>query len=103
MRYFITPRVFPPYKHYSNELSVCDAFDYTDVSYISDTYRIIITVFKAQFIQYTKYTKYAFLLLLSIFATPSVYNHHQHLTFIIHQPVLKVYRLVPLINKRGEL
>ena len=57
---------YPPplYKHYSNELSVCDAFDYTHVLYISDTFLIIISVFNAQFIHYTKYAKYAFLLLL---------------------------------------
>ena len=66
MSCFITPRVIPLYKDYSNELSVCDAFDYTHVLYISDTFLIIISVFNAQFIQYTKCAKYAFLLLLSI-------------------------------------
>ena len=59
-------RVIPLYKLYSNELSVCDAFDYTHVPYISDTFIIIIPVFNAQFKQYTNHAKYAFLLLLSI-------------------------------------
>ena len=66
MSYLITPRVIPLYKHYSNELSICDTFDYTQVPYISDTFHIIKSVFNTQFIQYTKYAKYVFLLLLSI-------------------------------------
>ena len=63
---FITPRVTPLYHHYSNELSICDAFDKTHVLYISDTLNIIRSVFKPQFIHYSKYAKYAFLLLFSI-------------------------------------
>ena len=67
MSYFITPRVTPLYHHYSNELSICDAFDKTHVLYISDTLNIIRSVFKPQFIHYSKYAKYAFLLLFSIY------------------------------------
>ena len=51
MRYFITPRVTPLYYHYSNEPSICDAFDYTHVPYISDTLHtlhIIRSLFKPQ-------------------------------------------------------
>ena len=46
--------------------SICDAFDYTHVQYINDTLHINRSVFKPQFIHYTKYAKYAFLLLSSI-------------------------------------
>ena len=60
------PRVTPLYYHYSNEPSICDAFDNTDVQYINDSLHIIRSVFKPQFIHYTKYTKSAFLLLSSI-------------------------------------
>ena len=64
------PRVLPLYYHYSNEPSICDAFDNTHVQDINDTLHIIRSVFKPQFIHYTKYAKYAFLLLFSIC------NHH---------------------------
>ena len=60
------PRVTPLYYHYSNEPSICDAFDNTHVQYINDALHIIRSVFKPQFIHYTKYAKYAFLLLSSI-------------------------------------
>ena len=46
---------------------MCDAFDNTHVPYISDTLRIIRSVFKSQFLHFTKYAKYAFLLLFSIY------------------------------------
>ena len=59
-------RVTPLYYRYSNELSIRDAFDNSHVQYISDTLHIIRSVFKPQFIHYTKYAKYAFLLLFSI-------------------------------------
>ena len=64
--YFITPRVTPLYYNYSNEPSICDAFDNSHVQYISDTLDIIRSVFNPQFILYTKCAKYAFLLLFSI-------------------------------------
>ena len=70
------PRVTPLYYHYSNELSICDAFDNTHVQYINDTLHIIRSVFKPQFIHYTKYTKYAFLLLSSI---------HVHTVHFVYQ------------------
>ena len=60
------PRVMPLYYHYSNEPSICDAFDNTHVQYTNDTLDIIRSVFKPKFIHYTKYAKYAFLLLFSI-------------------------------------
>ena len=60
------PRVMPLYYHYFNEPSICDAFDNTHVQYINDTLDIIRSVFKPQFMHYTKYAKYAFLLLFSI-------------------------------------
>ena len=60
------PRVTPLSYHYSNEPSICDAFDNTHVPYISDTLRIIRSVLKPQFMHYTKCVKYAFLLLSSI-------------------------------------
>ena len=60
------PRVMPLYYHYSNESSICDAFDNTHVQYTNDTLDIIRSVFKPKFIHYTKYAKYAFLLLFSI-------------------------------------
>ena len=60
------PRVMPLYYHYSNEPSICDAFDKTHVQYINDTLNIIRSVFKPHFIHYTKCAKYAFLLLFSI-------------------------------------
>ena len=47
--------------------SICDAFDNTHVQYINDTLHINRSVFKPQFIHYTKYAKYAFLLLSSIY------------------------------------
>ena len=50
----------------SFEPSICDAFYNTHVQYINDTLDIIRSVFKPQFIHYTKYAKYAFLLLFSI-------------------------------------
>ena len=56
----------PLYHHYSNEPSICDAFDYSHAQYISDTFHIIRSVFKPQFINYTNYAKYAFRLLFSI-------------------------------------
>ena len=40
MSYFITPRVTPLYHHYSNEPSICDAFDNSHVQYIRDTLHI---------------------------------------------------------------
>ena len=40
------PRVTPLYYHYSNESSICDAFDDTRVQYINDTLHIIRSVFK---------------------------------------------------------
>ena len=61
------PRVMPLYYHYSYKPFICDAFDNTHVQYINDTLDIIRSVFKPQFIHYTKYTKYAFLLLFSIY------------------------------------
>ena len=61
------PRVMPLYYRYYKEPPICDAFDYTHVQYISDTLDIIRSVFKPQFIHYTKYAKYAFLLLFSIY------------------------------------
>ena len=60
------PRVTLLYYHYSNEPSICGAFDNTHVQYINDTLHIIRSVFKPQFIHYTKYAKYAFRLLSSI-------------------------------------
>ena len=60
------PRVTYLYYHYSNDPSIRDAFDKSHVQYISDTLHIIRSVFKPQFIHYTKYAKYAFLLLFSI-------------------------------------
>ena len=71
MSYFITPRVTPLYYHYSNEPSICDAFDNSRVQYISDTLHMIISVFNPKFIHYTKYVKYAFLLLFSIYVSGS--------------------------------
>ena len=47
-------------------IHICDAFDNTHVPCIIDTLHIIRSVFKPQFIHYTKYAKYAFLLLFSI-------------------------------------
>ena len=70
MSSFITLRVTPLYYHYSNEPPICDAFDNSHVQYTSDTFHIIRSVFKPQFIHYTKYEKYAFLLLFSIVLTP---------------------------------
>ena len=67
------PRVTPLNYHYSNEPSICDAFDYyTHVPYISDALHIIRSVFKPHFIHYTKYAKYAFLLLSSIYKNPCI-------------------------------
>ena len=43
------PRVMSLYYHYSNEPSICDAFDSTHVQYINDTLDIIRSVFKPQF------------------------------------------------------
>ena len=40
MSYFIMPRVTPLYHHYSNEPSVCDAFNDTHVQYINDTLHV---------------------------------------------------------------
>ena len=65
MSYFITPRVTPLYYHYSNEPSICDAL----VMHMFNTSVIPCyhkSVFKPQFIHYTKNAKYAFLLLFSI-------------------------------------
>ena len=59
-------RVTTLYYHYSNEPSICDAFDNLHVQHTSDTLHIIRSVFKPQIIHYTKYAKYAFLLLFSI-------------------------------------
>ena len=61
------PRVTPLSYHYSNEPSICDAFDNSHVQYISDTLHIIRSVFNPQFIHYTKYAKHAFPLLFSIY------------------------------------
>ena len=47
--------------------SICDTFDKTHVPYIRDFLHIIRSVFKPQFIHYSKYAKYAFLLLFSIY------------------------------------
>ena len=63
---FYLPRVTPLYYHYSNEPSIFDAFDNTHAPYINDTSCIIISVFKPQFMHYSKCAKYAFLLLFSI-------------------------------------
>ena len=63
------PTVMPLYYHYSKEQSFCDAFDDAHVQYINDNLDIIRSVFKPQFIHYTKYAKYAFLLLFSIHVT----------------------------------
>ena len=48
MNYFIMPIVMPLYYHYyySNEPSICDAFDNTHVQYINDTLDTIRSVFK---------------------------------------------------------
>ena len=63
----LCPELRPFNYHYSNEPSICDAFDYyTHVPYISDALHIIRSVFNPYFIHYTKYAKYAFLLLSSI-------------------------------------
>ena len=67
MSYFIRPRVTSLYYHYSNEPSICDAFENTHVQYINDTLHIIRSVLKPQFIHDTKYAKYVFLLLFSIY------------------------------------
>ena len=64
MRYFIMPRVTSLYHHYSNEPSICDAFDKTHVPYISDTLHIIRSVLKPKFIHYSKYVQYRFFLFL---------------------------------------
>ena len=40
------PRVTPLYYHYSNEPSICDAFDNAHVQYNNDTLHIIRSVFK---------------------------------------------------------
>ena len=40
------PRVTPLYYHYSNEPSICDAFNDTHVQYINDTLHVIRSVFK---------------------------------------------------------
>ena len=69
--YFITSRVTPLSHHYSNEPSLCEAFSYTHVPYISDALHFIRSVFKPQFIHYTKYAKCAYLLLFSIDSTHS--------------------------------
>ena len=71
MSYFITPRVRSLYFHYSNDPSIRDAFDKSHVKCISDTLNIIRSVFKPQFIHFTKYAKYAFLLLFSIYTVSS--------------------------------
>ena len=66
----LRPELPPPppfYYHYSNELSICDAFDHTHFPCIIDTLHIIRSVFKLHFIHYTKYANYAFLLLFSIY------------------------------------
>ena len=61
--FLFKPRVTPLYHHYSNEPSICDAFENPHVQLISDTLHIIRSEFKPQFIHCTKY---AFLLLFSI-------------------------------------
>ena len=38
----------PTYSHNSNELSVCDAFDYTHISYTINTFHIIISIFNTK-------------------------------------------------------
>ena len=81
MSYFIMPRVTPLYYHYSNEPSICDAFDNSHVQYISDTLLIIWPVFKPQFIHCTKYAKYAFLLLFSICNMTSSSNSFKHSSY----------------------
>ena len=81
MSYFITPRVMPLYYHYSNEPSICDAFDYSHAQYISNTFHIIISVFKPQFIHYTKYAKYAFLLLFSILVKGNSFHDQPSCSF----------------------
>ena len=73
------PRVMPLYYHYSNESSICNAFDNTHVQFINDTLHIISSVFKPQFIHFTIYAKYAFLLLFSILVLSvkgSTTNHY---------------------------
>ena len=76
---------YPPLYHYSNELSICDAFDNTHVPCIIDTLHIIRAVFKPQFIHYTKYAKYAFLLLFSIprLSSTQVFNTVQTCVFFL--------------------
>ena len=77
--YFIIPRVTPLYFHYFDEPPICVAFDYTHVPYISDVLHIIRSVFKPQFIHYSKYAKYTFLLLFSIHVKISLakeYNYY---------------------------
>ena len=66
MSYFIMPRVTPLYHHFSNQPSISDAFDNTQVQYTNASLHIIRSVFKSQFKHQTKYAKYAFLLLFSI-------------------------------------
>ena len=66
MSYFIKPRVRSLYYQYSNDPSIRDAFDKSHFQYISNTLHIIRSVFKPQFMHFTKYAKCLFLLLFSI-------------------------------------
>ena len=67
LEFFYYAQSYAPLSHYSNEPPICDAFDNSHVQYISDTLHIIRSVFKPQFIHYTKYAKYASFLLFSIY------------------------------------
>ena len=66
------PRVTPLYYHYSNEPSICDAFDSTHVQYINDTLHIIRSVFKPQLIHNTKYAKYAGFFCCSLYMSAGI-------------------------------
>ena len=65
---FVMPRVTPLYYHYSNEPSICDAFDNTHVQYINDTLHIIWSVFKTPI-----YTLYQICKICVSFAVQYIY------------------------------
>ena len=98
MSYFIAPRVTPPYYHYSNDPSICDAFDNSHVQYISDTLHIIRSVFNPHLIHYTKYAKYALLLLFSIY----VYDEKPE-SRKVYQNVSEYGKVIPKLNIASHL
>ena len=73
--------------HYSNELSICDTFDDTHAPCIIDTLHIIRSVFKPQFIHYTKYAKYVFLLFYLYLNKCCIVSSRKRITYRRLKPI----------------